>query len=195
MGLLDRLRRHKPADGTARPSADVESTEAMAPRGGVEAEPVDTSIWRMRPWRFQDMTMPPLGEWSFAPVRPERALGLNFEEDEEPWEIVGESRFLKRFAPLVAAWRAAGAEEGALKAMLVHEPLNPFDRHAVRVDLLYEEDVETCGYIPKERAYELHKPVKASYEKGLLVVTAARAFGGDSPEKPNVGIWLGGQVA
>lgn len=191
MGLLDRILGRQRAD--AEPPTAAATTPPPAPptQPAKVAEPGE---WRFRRWEFQGNRMPPLGEWSYAPVQPTRAFGLNFEDGEPEWEVVGESRFLDVFAHLVRAWREAGAVEGELRAILVHEPLNPFDKHAVRVDLLYGSEIATCGYMPREMAYKWHRPVREAYSQGYLVVTAAKAYGGDSPNRKNIGVWLGGRV-
>lgn len=129
--------------------------------------------------------MAPLGENAYAPVVPTQAMGFT---DDDDWEVVGESRYLggiKRIKHLMDA--AAGSE--TLIALLVAEPGNPFDRHAVRVDLILGYERETCGYLPREQAYRIQPLVRQANDDGILVFRNAAMYGGTS-EKPNIGIWL-----
>lgn len=127
----------------------------------------------------------PLGENAYAPVVPTQAMGFT---DDTEWEVVGESRYLdeiKRIKNLMDT----DVEEGTLMALLVAEPGNPFDRHAVRVDLVWEYQRETCGYLPREQAYRIQPLVRQANEDGLLVFLNATMYGG-TVEKPNIGVWL-----
>lgn len=134
---------------------------------------------------FQDGEFPPLGEKAYAPVVPVQAMGFT---DGEEWEVVGESRYLDRILRIKALMEA-DEEGGTLFAQLIAEPLNEFDRHAVRVDLVWGYERETCGYLPREQAYRLQPLVVQAADDGLLVFRQASLYGGTS-ERPNIGVWL-----
>ena len=140
---------------------------------------------RYDPFPFQDGEFPPLGEKAYAPVVPTRAMGFT---DGEEWEVVGESRYLDRILRIKALMEA-DEEGGTLFAQLIAEPMNEFDRHAVRVDLVWGYERETCGYLPREQAYRLQPLVVQAADDGLLVFRQAALYGG-TPERPNIGVWL-----
>ena len=140
---------------------------------------------RYDPFPFQDGQFPPLGEKSYAPVVPTQAMGFT---DGEDWEVVGESRYLDRIRRIKAVMDA-DAEGGTLCAKLIAEPLNEFDRQAVRVDLVWGYERETCGYLPREQAYRLQPLVIQAADDGLLVFRQAALYGG-TPDRPNIGVWL-----
>lgn len=140
---------------------------------------------RFEPFPFQDGTFAALGENAYAPVVPTQAMGFT---DDTEWEVVGESRYLdgiKRVRYLMDN----DAEGGTLMALLVAEPGNPFDRHAVRIDLVWDYQRETCGYLPREQAYRIQPLVRQANDDGLLVFLNATMYGG-TVEKPNIGVWL-----
>ena len=140
---------------------------------------------RFESFPFQDGQFPPLGEKAYAPVAPTQAMGLT---DSEEWEVVGESRYLDGIRR-IKSLMDADEEGGTLFAQLIAEPLNEFDRHAVRIDLVWEYDRETCGYLPREQAYRLQPMVIQAADDGLIVLREAALYGG-SPDKPNIGVWL-----
>ncbi|NYE19607.1 hypothetical protein [Microbacterium immunditiarum] len=134
---------------------------------------------------FQDGQFAPLGAKAYAPVVPTRAMGFT---DDEEWEVVGESRYLdgiRRTKELMDE----DEEGGTLFAQLIAEPLNEFDRHAVRVDLVWDYQRETCGYLPREQAYRLQPLVIQEADDGLIVLREASLYGG-TLDRPNIGVWL-----
>jgi hypothetical protein len=134
---------------------------------------------------FQDGTFSPLGENAYAPVIPTQAMGFT---DDTQWEVVGESRYMTGIQRVKHLMETT-TENETLLALLVSEPGNPFDRHAVRIDLVWGYERETCGYFPREQAYRLTPLVRQANDDGLLVFLNATMYGGTA-EKPNVGIWL-----
>lgn len=140
---------------------------------------------RIEPFPFQGMTFGALGERAYVPVMPTRAMGFT---DDESWEVVGESRYMAGIRRLKALIDA-DTDDDLPQAVLIAEPSNPFDRHAVRVDLLWDGEQETCGYLPREHAYRIQPLVKKAADDALLVFRNAMLFGGTA-EKPNIGVWL-----
>ncbi|MDR7111428.1 hypothetical protein J2X03_001292 [Microbacterium trichothecenolyticum] len=134
---------------------------------------------------FQDGQFPPLGAKAYAPVVPTRAMGFT---DDEEWEVVGESRYLDGIRRIKEVMDADD-EGGTLFAQLIAEPLNEFDRHAVRVDLVWDYQRETCGYLPREQAFRLQPLVVQAADDGLIVLREASLYGG-TPDRPNIGVWL-----
>lgn len=101
-------------------------------------------------------------------------------------EVVGESRYQSGIRRLVDMQRHGGQD---LYGLLVAEPLNPFDHHAVRVDLLLDREREIAGYLSREQAYLFQDLIKSAMDVGALPILQARAYGGTTG-KPNIGVWL-----
>lgn len=146
------------------------------------------------PYKLQDWNFPPLGDWAYAPVQLTDFLFLDISY-EDKWEIVGESRYHENIDRVYKRYLEEGSLPNTLVAAFIHEPRNPFDRFAVRIDLICTTDdadalIATAGYLPKHAAYEYHKAVKRIAEQGKLPITSVEVFGG-TVDKPNYGVWLG----
>ena len=143
------------------------------------------------PFTIQGYTFPPLGEHAYMPVVPVDFRGIR--SMDQQFEVVGESRYVESIRRVAEAHDADPDTD--VYALLVSEPGNPFDRHAVRVDLFLNTHpfvIGTCGYLPREQAYKFTPGVRERADSGFLTVMAAHIFGG-TREKPNFGVWLGGE--
>lgn len=93
--------------------------------------------------------------------------------------VVGESHYQTVLAG-AAGGRAAGddfADHLPARAVLVPEPSNPYDRHAVRVDVLGTGRPETVGYLPRDVAPEYQDALR-SLGPRRYATCAARITGG-----------------
>lgn len=142
---------------------------------------------RLRPFTIQGIQFDAVGDWAYMPTPPVDFYGIS---SDEPMEVVGESRYQDGIARVVLRWRADGADPMQLLALLVAEPANPFDRHAVRVLLVFDEHHATAGYLPRQQAYGFSEAVKEAADRGLMPALNAQVFGG-TPDKPSFGVWLG----
>lgn len=152
--------------------------------------PLDASL---EPFTIQGYDFPPPGEWAYVPKAPTNFCMV---QHEEKLEVVGESRHLDGIRGVLAAFRKNGEEPNTLFAALVHEPRNPFDRFAVRVDV-FAAIVEggaahhaKAGYLAREQALLLYEYVKHIADQALLPIISVQVYGG-TPDKPNIGLWLG----
>ncbi|UXC34810.1 HIRAN domain-containing protein [Cupriavidus gilardii] len=96
-------------------------------------------------------------------------------------QVVGESNY----QPAIAQ---AAKEGGVLIASLVLDNENPYDDHAVRVDLLGR----TVGFLSRKNARLFRRRLA---ERGITASTSrchAKIFGGPLPEEPErmYGVWL-----
>lgn len=139
---------------------------------------------------IQGYMFPPLGEWAHCPVLPREFFGL-VPSDGDAYEVVGESRYQDGIRRVLREYDA-DLDPSHFSVMLIPEPLNPVNRNAVRVDLFYNEAVEKCGYLPRERAYQWHGLLLRNADQGFVTVMTAKVFGG-TPQKPLYGVWLGQQ--
>lgn len=137
----------------------------------------------------------PLGKDAYCPVPPTAFLFVNVGEDESSWEIRGESHYEEGISRVFNKFLAEGAERNSLLALLVHEPKNPHDPNAIRVDLALtgqsnQADVAVAGYLGREMAEQFFEMVIAAMDKGYLPVMSVQVIGG-TPAKPSLGVWLG----
>jgi hypothetical protein len=113
---------------------------------------------------FQDR--PNLSSWSHVGVEGLRSrdtrfarwgLTFQFSRQDSPRSITVSqpsrlsSRYHGEIARVIAA-RDGDADPSAIMAFLIQEDLNPFDHHAIRVDLFYGAEVGTAGYFAHEQA-------------------------------------------
>lgn len=83
--------------------------------------------------------------------------------------VVGESHYLETLAGLVAALRVdAGDREVMTVAKLVREPMNRYDRNAVRVEI----HGHLVGYLSREDASEIQPWLRRAERDGLVFVLA-----------------------
>jgi len=142
---------------------------------------------RLEPFVLQEYTFDAVGERGYMPVVPVGFFGLS---SDEPMEVVGESKYQDDIHRVVTAWRRGGSDQDQLYGLLFAEPGNSFDRNAVRVLLIFEDQHATCGYLPREQARSFSAPVRQAADEGLIAALHAQVFGG-TREKPNYGVWLG----
>ena len=95
-------------------------------------------------------------------------------------EVVGESHYQPALRDLAARSREA-------RVLLMPEPTNRHDPHAIRV---IDDRARTLGYLPRDAALD-YAPCFAmvsahGHQAGMC---PARIFGGDS-DRPSLGIWL-----
>lgn len=112
-----------------------------------------------------------------------------FNNSESAFEVVGESIYHEEIARVIAA-RDTDTDPSLVMAFLIHEDLNPFDHHAIRVDLFSGSEVGTAGYFAREQAFIFYTLIRQYADIGALVVASAKIFGG-TPDKPNFGVWIG----
>ena len=98
------------------------------------------------------------------------------------FEVVGESNYQLGLTAL----RDSGA---AVTALLVAEIGNPYDARAVRVLLTNRYRAETAGYLPTEIAHQWW-PILAEMARAGVVAGGVARFGGGTPQKPFVGVWV-----
>ncbi|NMH91855.1 DUF4236 domain-containing protein [Pseudonocardia bannensis] len=94
-------------------------------------------------------------------------------------QVVGESHYQPALAR-AARGRTAEYEVAShipAQAVLVPEPSNPYDRHAVRVDVLGDGDPATVGYISRDLAPAYHA-VLGTLAPGTFATCPARITGG-----------------
>lgn len=144
----------------------------------------------LRPFTIDENTFPPVGELVYMPVTPSAFYGLG---SDEPYEVVGESFNQESISRFMHEYAAEAPEGQAIYAMLLHEHLNPFDHNAIRIDLFWTDSPATCGHLPRTQARIWAAPIDQAAEKGLVVAIEARVFGGTA-DKPNYGVWLGGNA-
>lgn len=104
-------------------------------------------------------------------------------------EIVGELHYSAGIHRVVSAWTSSGSPDAPILAILRPEPGNPFDAHAVRVDLRFGDLTETCGHIPAYLAAGWDQGLRPHLDAGRQPVAHASVFGG-TLEKPDYGVWL-----
>ncbi len=139
------------------------------------------------PFELQGYRFRSLGKWAYFPTQPTEFAAFN--KSESAFEVVGESRYHDEIARVIAA-RDAGPDASAIHAFLIHEDLNPFDHHAIRVDLFYGSEVGTAGYFAREQAFIFYKFIRQYADLGALMVASVKIFGG-TLDKPNFGVWIG----
>lgn len=149
--------------------------------------------YHLQQFSIQGFEFPPLGDWAYAPALPTTFCMVNHDEK---LEVVGESRHLDGIKIVLKAFRDGGEEDNSMFAALVHEPRNPFDRFAVRIDLFAvtgeggRASYEKAGYLSREQAFRLHEYIKNLADQGLLPIISVQVYGG-TVDKPNIGLWLG----
>ncbi|MDJ0325109.1 hypothetical protein QMG61_15190 [Cryobacterium sp. PH31-AA6] len=109
-------------------------------------------------------------------------------------EVVGESHYHSGIHRVVSAWKTMGTADVPILAILRPEPFNPFDAHAVRVDLRFGDVTETCGHIPAYLAVGWGQGLRPHLDAGRQPVAHASVFGG-TLEKPDYGVWLSSERA
>jgi hypothetical protein len=139
------------------------------------------------PFTIQGTTYRALGDWAYFPVQPTGFCAFN--GSESAFEVVGESRYHDEIAKVIAD-HDADPDPNEIMAFLIHEDLNPFDHHAIRVDLFHGNVVGTAGYFSKEQAFIFYPLIKQFADIGALMVASVQIYGG-TPGKPNYGIWFG----
>ena len=103
-------------------------------------------------------------------------------------DIVGESHYVD------ALKRAKqGAEKDGSKnvvtTVLVREPDNKFDKNAIQVCAVVNEEMDLIGYLSRKRAMDYREVVDLWQIKGYCVRCKAALFGGEG-RKVNIGVWL-----
>ncbi len=103
-------------------------------------------------------------------------------------DIVGESHYVD------ALKRAKqGAEKDGSKnvvtTVLVREPDNKFDKNAIQVCAVVNEEMEPVGYLSRNTARDYRKAVDLWQRKGYFVSCKAALFSSEG-RKANIGVWL-----
>ncbi|MFS0895056.1 histone-like nucleoid-structuring protein Lsr2 [Microbacterium sp. 179-I 3D3 NHS] len=129
-----------------------------APLRGVEADA------RIHAFEFQGEPMAPLGEWAYAPLVPNQAMGLTGGAD---IHVVQSSAQQEQVRSALQTWEENG-EDSDLIALLVAEPHNPRIVHAVRIDLLVGRERTVAGYLPETHSETFHQLVKSAMDIGAL---------------------------
>lgn len=118
--------------------------------------------------------------WSYVPRPPQRYVDTPLTFDQE---VVGESFYQAGIARFVAGY---GRD---VQATFTHEPGNPRDGSAVRVDLVADGLSETCGYLPAAVAADWVPVVRAAAVQGDKLRVPAVVRGGRE-SAPSFGVWL-----
>lgn len=103
-------------------------------------------------------------------------------------DIVGESHYF------IALNRAKeGAEiDGSrrvITTVLVPDPNNKFDKNAIQVCAVVNEQMEQIGHLSRGRALDYRRAIELWQSKGYFMSCKAALFGGEG-RKANIGVWL-----
>ena len=103
-------------------------------------------------------------------------------------EVVGESRYLHAFE-LICVPRNPDGEDCIVRATLVHEDDNPYDHHAVRVEI----QGRPVGYLPRDTALSYRERLSQAGHAGITAECAANIRGGwdrGEGDRGYYGVWL-----
>ena len=120
------------------------------------------------------------------PIPSSMEVTAHLLNDDGSVEVVGESHYQPALRAAVAACGTLAGEIPTTRAILMREPDNPHDPHAVAI---YLEGHEKIGYLSRADARAYGPVLRTLAGRGVLGACGARIYGGE-PGRPSFGVWL-----
>ena len=92
-------------------------------------------------------------------------------------DIVGESHYVNALKRAKEGAEKDG-DKSVVTTVLVREPDNKFDKNAIQVCAVVNEEMEPIGYLSRKRAMDYREVVDLWQRKGYFVSCKAALFGG-----------------
>ena len=103
-------------------------------------------------------------------------------------DVVGESHYMNALKRAKESAEKDG-DKSVVTTVLVREPDNKFDKNAIQVCAVVNEEMDLIGYLSRKRAMDYREVVDLWQRKGYFVSCKAALFGGEG-RKVNIGVWL-----